>query len=65
MGDEGMEGGRGEEGEGEGAKTVGGYLRGDNIRIWPFLILIRPAAEMREPWRKEECWKAPDCLMPM
>ncbi len=43
----------------------GRYLRGDKLRIWPSLILMRPAAEIRDPCRKEECWKAPDCLIPM
>lgn len=31
----------------------------------PSFTMINPAAEIREPRRKEECWKAPDCLMPM
>lgn len=31
------------------------YLRGDKLRTCPFLILISPAADIREPCRKEEC----------
>ena len=31
------------------------YLRGDKLRTDPSLILIRPAAEIRLPCRKEEC----------
>ena len=41
------------------------YLRGDKLRTWPSLILISPAADIREPCRKEECWKDPDCLIPI
>ena len=40
------------------------YLNGDSEWIRPSWILMRPAAEMREPWRKDECWKTPDFLMP-
>lgn len=53
---------KGEEGEGGWMRN---YLRGDKLRTWPSLSLINPAAEIREPWRKEECWNAPDCLIPM
>lgn len=31
------------------------YLRGDKLRTDPSLSLIRPAAEIRLPCRKEEC----------
>ena len=47
----------GREGKGEGGKKV--------LRSWPSRTVIKPAAEARAPWRKEECWNAPGCLMPM
>ena len=48
---------RGKEGGREGGRKV--------LRNWPSRTVIRPAAEARAPCRKEECWKAPGCLMPM
>ena len=45
----------GEEEEGEG----------DGLLNCPSRTVIRPAAEARAPWRKDECWNAPGCLIPM
>lgn len=40
------------------------YLKGDRLRSCPLRILSIPAAAMRFPIRKDECWKAPGSLMP-
>ena len=37
----------------------------DLLLSCPFLMVIKPAAETFAPCKNDECWKAPDCLMPM
>lgn len=40
------------------------YLKGDRLRSCPLRILSIPAAAIRFPIKKDECWKAPGSLMP-